>query len=207
MIVWLNGAFGAGKTTVAAELCRVLPGARRFDPEYVGAVLRRIRPVPTGDYQDLAAWRRWTIRFAGLAARGGRPVVVPMTLLRPGYRAELLGGLRERGLPVWQVVLRVPEPVLRARIDGDQVEARARGWRHRHVERALAELTGLAGREPHTLEIDNHGRTPAEVAAEIVARLPCPGPPPPARGPVPSPATAARPDDGRGRWCCRTLWS
>ncbi|MEU4715141.1 hypothetical protein AB0F73_15975 [Micromonospora purpureochromogenes] len=35
MIVWLNGAFGAGKTTVAAELCRRLPGARRFDPEWV----------------------------------------------------------------------------------------------------------------------------------------------------------------------------
>ncbi|MBQ0895813.1 hypothetical protein KBX37_22400 [Micromonospora sp. U56] len=35
MIVWLNGAFGAGKTTVAAELCQRLPGARRFDPEWV----------------------------------------------------------------------------------------------------------------------------------------------------------------------------
>ncbi|MEU2611781.1 AAA family ATPase [Micromonospora sp. NPDC007271] len=171
MIVWLNGAFGAGKTTVSAELCRALPGARRFDPEWVGAVLRRIRPVPTGDYQDLAAWRRWTVRVAWLAARGSAPVVVPMTLLRPDYRAEVLGGLRDRGVPVWQVVLRVPEPVLRDRIDGDRVEAAAHGWRHRHVARALAELSGLADREPHTLEIDNHGRTPAEVAAEIVALL------------------------------------
>jgi predicted kinase len=171
VIVWLNGAFGAGKTTVAAELCRMLPAARRFDPEYIGAVLRRVRAVPSGDYQDLAAWRRWTVRCAGLAARGGRPVVVPMTLLRPDYRGEVLGGLRDRGVPVWHVVLRVPEPVLRARIDADEVEAGARGWRHRHVERALAELTGLAGQEPHTVEVDNHGRVPAEVAAEIVTLL------------------------------------
>ncbi|MFI7429230.1 AAA family ATPase [Micromonospora sp. NPDC049836] len=171
MIVWLNGAFGAGKTTVARELCRALPTARRFDPEWLGYALRRTRPVPGGDYQDLAAWRRWTVRLAGLAARGGRPVVVPMTLLRADYRSEILGGLRRRGTPVRQVVLRVPEPVLRARIDGDDREAGARDWRHRHVARALAELSGLADRESDTVEVDNHGRGPAAVAAEIVASL------------------------------------
>ncbi|MGK5738870.1 AAA family ATPase [Micromonospora sp. URMC 103] len=171
MIVWLNGAFGAGKTTVAARLCRALPGARRFDPEWVGFVLRRTRPVPTGDFQDLVAWRRWTVRIVGLAARRPGPLVVPMTLLRPDYRAEILDGLRERGTPVRQVVLRVPAPVLRARIDADRVEVAARAWRHRHVERALHELTGLAEREVDTIEIDNHGRTPEEVAAEIAALL------------------------------------
>ncbi|WP_406107685.1 AAA family ATPase [Micromonospora globbae] len=174
MIVWLNGAFGAGKTTVAAELCRALAGARRFDPEWVGFVLRRIRPGLTGDYQDLAAWRTWTVRLAGLAARHARPLVVPMTVLRADYRAEILGGLRNRGTPVRQVVLRVPGPVLRARIDGDRVERAARAWRHRHVERALAELGGLADREADTIEVDNHGRTPDEVAVEIVARLALP---------------------------------
>ncbi|MGK5444573.1 AAA family ATPase [Micromonospora sp. URMC 105] len=171
MIVWLNGAFGAGKTTVAAELCRRLPGARRFDPEWIGGLLRRIRPVPTGDYQDLAAWRRWTVRVGGLAARGGQPVVVPMTLLRPDYRAEILDGLRGRRVPVRHVVLRVPADVLRARIDADQIEAGAQGWRHRHVDRALVELDDLAGREPDTFVVDNHGRSPAEVAADICIRL------------------------------------
>jgi predicted kinase len=171
VIVWLNGAFGAGKTTVAAELCRQLPAARRFDPEWVGYVLRRLRRVPSGDYQDLACWRRWVVRAGRLAARGGRTVVVPMTLLRPGYRAEILDGLRDRGVPVRQVVLRVPEPVLRARIDADEVEAGARGWRHAHVTRALVEFGGLADREPDTVEIDNHDRAPALVAAEIISEL------------------------------------
>ncbi|MEH1016797.1 AAA family ATPase [Micromonospora sp. CPCC 206060] len=101
------------------------------------AVLRRVRPVPTGDYQDLPSWRRWTVRLAWLAARGGRSVVVPMTVLRPDHRAALLGGLRDRGLAVRQVVLRVPAPVLRDRIDADRVEAAARDWRHAHLDRAL----------------------------------------------------------------------
>lgn len=32
-IVWLNGAFGAGKTITANELVKLLPGARTFDLE------------------------------------------------------------------------------------------------------------------------------------------------------------------------------
>jgi hypothetical protein len=39
MIIWINGAFGAGKTTLAEELQRRLPEAMPFDPEYVGYTL------------------------------------------------------------------------------------------------------------------------------------------------------------------------
>ena len=41
MIIWINGAFGAGKTTLADELGGRLPDAVLFDPEYVGYILRR----------------------------------------------------------------------------------------------------------------------------------------------------------------------
>jgi len=33
MIIWLNGAFGAGKTTTATELAGTMPSARLFDTE------------------------------------------------------------------------------------------------------------------------------------------------------------------------------
>lgn len=33
MIIWLNGTFGAGKTTTAHELAKLVPGSRLFDPE------------------------------------------------------------------------------------------------------------------------------------------------------------------------------
>jgi hypothetical protein len=36
LIIWLNGAFGSGKTTLTRELHRRLPDAVIFDPEYVG---------------------------------------------------------------------------------------------------------------------------------------------------------------------------
>lgn len=49
VIVWINGAFGAGKTVVAEALLSHLPGARLFDPERVGFLLRELVEVPTGD--------------------------------------------------------------------------------------------------------------------------------------------------------------
>ncbi|MGC5029518.1 AAA family ATPase [Micromonospora sp. DT229] len=171
MIIWLNGAFGAGKTTVADALCRRLPTARRVDPEWIGGLLRRVRKVPTGDYQDLVAWRRWTVRLVGLAAHADRPVVVPMSLLQPTHRTEILDGLRDRGRTVRQLVLQVPEPALRARIDADAADVAARAWRQRQVSRALTGLAGLADREPDTIEVTNDGRTPEQVAAEIIDRL------------------------------------
>ena len=40
MIVWLNGAFGAGKTQTAYELRRRLPGSYVYDPENAGFFIR-----------------------------------------------------------------------------------------------------------------------------------------------------------------------
>jgi len=40
VIVWLNGAFGAGKSTTAKALVALSPRLRLFDPEWVGYLLR-----------------------------------------------------------------------------------------------------------------------------------------------------------------------
>jgi hypothetical protein len=62
VIIWLNGTFGAGKTTTAAELLTLLPGSRLFDPETVGFMLRPNRVAdalpdlgPGGCQRSLAA--------------------------------------------------------------------------------------------------------------------------------------------------------
>ena len=47
MIIWINGAFGAGKTTLAEELSRRLSEAVLFDPEYVGYLSRPCRTTRT----------------------------------------------------------------------------------------------------------------------------------------------------------------
>lgn len=63
MIVWINGAFGSGKTTLVAEPHRRLPDALVYDPEQIGFVLRGIVEVPNGDFQHIrcgaSRWPRW----------------------------------------------------------------------------------------------------------------------------------------------------
>ncbi len=59
MIIWLNGAFGAGKTTAACELHRRLPDSFVYDPENIGYFLRKNTPPQCGrpDFQDIPLWR------------------------------------------------------------------------------------------------------------------------------------------------------
>ncbi len=69
MIVWINGAFGAGKTSVARHLLARRPGIRLFDPEQIGFMLRRMLPdVRPDDFQDLPIWRELTVKLIAEAA-------------------------------------------------------------------------------------------------------------------------------------------
>jgi hypothetical protein len=83
MIIWINGAFAAGKTTLARELERRLPDAMPFDPEYVGYILTKwVPPAGSGDFQDIPLWRKQDAEArefghrnveAGVQARAGLP--------------------------------------------------------------------------------------------------------------------------------------
>ncbi|NUS08457.1 MAG: ATP/GTP-binding protein, partial [Nonomuraea sp.] len=104
-VVWINGAFGAGKTTTARELIELIPNSTLFDPEVIGAALTHLLPpkhlAEVGDYQDLPIWRRLVIdTAAAMLAELGGTLVVPMTLLRQEYRDEIFGGLAARRISV-----------------------------------------------------------------------------------------------------------
>ncbi|MEW1635435.1 AAA family ATPase [Streptomyces sp. NPDC093801] len=120
MIVWLNGPFGGGKSTLAAGLCRALPGATVADPESVGDLLRSTlaghAPRP-GDYQDLPLWRELTGVFvAGLVRHTGGPVIVPMTVLDPAYAEEIFTPLRQADGGFHHLVVHAGPAALQERI-------------------------------------------------------------------------------------------
>jgi hypothetical protein len=89
VIIWINGAFGAGKTTLAEELHGRLPDAVLYDPEDVGLMLWKWMR-PNGDFQHLPSWRELVVATAlSLRRHHADTLIVPMSLIRDGYRAEL----------------------------------------------------------------------------------------------------------------------
>src|ERR1022692_4778437 len=182
MMIWVNGAFGAGKTTLADELHRRLPEALAFDPEYVGYILGKWVPSPeSGDFQDIPLWRKLVAEFAiAMSADYGRLVVPPMTLVTPAYREEIFELISKAGDRVLHVFLEVPPEELRRRIDAQvldeddpEADASARAFRHRNVERCMAARAYLPA---DTLILRSDRHTPAQLADFVIDALPSSAP-------------------------------
>jgi len=169
MIVWLNGTFGVGKTTTAAELVKLLPAARLFDPEQVGYLLRHVLYEPVADFQDQPPWRPLVRETASRVLRYvGGALVAPQTLLVEAYAREIFDGLAADGIPVHHFVLHADDVELTRRIEGDQLDPSARQWRLDHLPAYREALPWL--RSTATM-IDTTGRTPADVARAVAAHV------------------------------------
>ena len=119
MILWINGAFGSGKTHTAAELNRRIPGSCVYDPESVGFWLRQNEPeaLQADNFQSEPLWRtvnRDMLRHLARAYDG--VILVPMTLVEPLYYREILLPLREEGIDVRHVLLYPSRDELKKRL-------------------------------------------------------------------------------------------
>lgn len=171
MIVWINGAHGAGKSTTSPLVQQLIPDSRVFDAEKVGETLMDITPgLPTTDnFQHWPPWRPLVVETARrvLDYTGGT-LVIPMTVLVEEYWREISTGLAQHGVPVRHFVLHADQDTLRGRIAGDALgpdspfrltylepyaEA-ARTWLHDEAE--VVDTTHLA---------------PAEAALRIAAAV------------------------------------
>ena len=170
VIIWLNGGFGAGKTTLAEELHRRLPEAVVYDPEDVGIMLWKWM-APNGDFQHLPSWRELVVATAlSLRRHHADTLIVPMSLIRDDYRAEILGGLADAGEELLHVFLEADAGVLRERLNArapipdnpDNPEARGFGLRY-------ADAAAAARQPGRTLMLRSDRLTPAELADEVLA--------------------------------------
>lgn len=173
-IIWINGAFGAGKTTTTEELLARLPNSMLYDPETIGHALGRMVPAsPTGDFQDLPIWRTLVADAAvALTRHYDLTLLVPMTLVNADYQAEIFGAIRDKGVQILPFSLIVSARELRRRIteqvlvpDDLDRDEEVRQWRLDQVERCVAAL----GDERLGIHITNEGRSIGDVASEILA--------------------------------------
>lgn len=115
MIIWLNGAFGSGKTTTAFELHHMLKDSFVYDPEKVGYFLTRYEPKEfRGDnFQDKPLWRKFNYEMIkNMALNYKGTMIIPMTIVKEAYYYEIISKLRNDGIRIDHYVLGASEDTL-----------------------------------------------------------------------------------------------
>ncbi|MBY8882510.1 NUDIX hydrolase [Actinacidiphila acidipaludis] len=176
MIIWVNGAFGAGKSCAGRALLDLIPESTLYEPEVLGCGLRRLLPEKrlqeVTDYQELPIWRRLVVETAAcLLAEVGGVLVTPMSLLRQEHRDEIFGGLAARGIEVRHVVLDPGETILRSRIatradhpGNPEADDAARQWALDRIADYQAALPWLSA-DAHVMS--TAGLTPEQTASRV----------------------------------------
>lgn len=163
LVVWINGAFGVGKTAVAEALLPLLPGAILFDPEQIGFVLRDVVPATeqTGDFQDIPAWRAMTrAGVVSLAQSRAGAIVVPMTVVETSGFDELVGGVRRSGVRVVHVTLTASADVVAHRL---LERGENEWWALARVERCVAALAD----DRFAVHLDAQSESSSQLAARV----------------------------------------
>ncbi len=167
MIIWLNGAFGVGKTQTAFELHSRIPGSFVFDPEQIGFFLRKILPpVMHRDFQDHLVWREFTYKSLRYVAKNfSGVIIVPMTVTNPLYYEQTVGALCREGLQIHHFTLLASRKAilrrLRRRGDGSN------SWGAHQLDRCLRSLPD----EKFAVHLNTEGKTIEVVAEEIADRV------------------------------------
>ncbi|KQY84040.1 tunicamycin resistance protein [Paenibacillus sp. Root52] len=146
MIVMINGAFGAGKTSAANQLQPLIPNSMIFDPEEIGYMLRKVIPEDvrmkeeqTDDFQDMELWKILTVTIAHeLRQKYNKHLIVPMTIYNTERFEYIHGGLSELDSDLYHFTLMTSMETLHERIAkrGDKLG----GWTYQQAVKCLKAL-------------------------------------------------------------------
>jgi len=170
-LVWINGAFGVGKSSVGRALQKRWSGSLLFDPEQIGLFLRKVVPqeLHKGDFQDIPLWRQLTLHtVSGLMEQYRRPVIVPMTLAEHRYFDEIVGELRQRWRDVYHFTLSASADTLQRRLWRRWVRPLSRRWAVQQIDRCVSALEA----PEFAVHIPTDNLRLQEVVREVMSRLP-----------------------------------
>jgi len=165
MIIWINGSFGSGKTTVATRLNEIIEESHIYDPEEAGFYLRSNLPkeMVESDFQDIALWRLVNYQVIAEAAKNyPGTLIVPMTLVNPQYFDEIVGRLRNENIEIYHFFLKASADTLKQRLTGRGEAENA--WVFNQIDRCVNAV------ESNVFEtyIDTENRTVDEISNLII---------------------------------------
>ncbi len=168
MIVWINGAFGSGKTSAAIELNKRLMGSKLYDPEEFGLFLREHVPGAKGysDFQDHPLWARLNFDILKyLDSQDHTCVIVPMTLVNGKYYEQIIDKLRDGGTELRMYTLMASKKTITSRlIKRGDLEG---SWAFQQTDRCIKQLN----KPKFERHIDTEDKCVSEVVDYIESQL------------------------------------
>lgn len=171
MILFINGSFAVGKTTVAEMLVKRISNSLLFDAEEVGFFLRNIvHPIESfDDFQDLPMWRTLTISTARLLQETyGRTLIMPMTIWHRPYFEEVMGGLRQFEPHLYHFCLTASAETIRQRLESRPNPQQAYDWISERIECCVSAFQSPA----FAVQIASDDKTLEQIVAEIMRSVP-----------------------------------
>lgn len=168
MIIWLNGPYGVGKSTLAGTIQGKLDNCILFDAEKVGDAIRDNYPQEFFQeiYEDYPLWCETCQKLlTDLEGKTNGTILVPMTLLRPQSLRTILAPLRRQGIPAMHVLLTAEPETLRRRILDRGEEENC--WCMEKIPQCLAAQKDL----PCDLRIDTTCKSLDQLAEEILTAM------------------------------------
>lgn len=118
MIIWISGAYGVGKSTLAEAMATQMEAPLIFDAEEVGNAVRGNYPnCPYGYiFEDYPLWTEFCYRLLkDVHEKFRKDILVPMTLLRK-ESYQIIQRLNEENIRTELVVLEADYKTIRERI-------------------------------------------------------------------------------------------
>ena len=169
MIIWIDGAYGVGKSTLAEKLHALLPNSFIFDAENVGNAVRDNMPQSVYYSETFEGYPLWfhvcNELLTELNDRLDGVILVPMTLMRQESFARFAEPLRGQGVEIVHVLLESSREIIHDRIleRGENEDC----WCMRNIDECLS----AQQRFEDVIRVQSVGQTADELAKEVVQRL------------------------------------
>lgn len=167
MIIWLSGAYGVGKSTLAGALAQQIENALLFDAEEVGNAVRENYPdVPYGYiFEDYPLWAEFCYQLLkDIHNKFHKNILVPMTLVRPVSCDNILRRLEQDGIEVHLIVLEASWQSIHDRILARGEEEGC--WCMENIDMARAGSAALPG-----IHLDTDGVSIPALTEQVLALL------------------------------------
>ena len=141
MIIWINGAFGSGKTSVAEAIKNKINNSFIYDPEQVGYFLWHVFPDDMKrkcNFQHIAIWRELNYKILKHISDSYNGIIIaPMTIYIKQYYDEIIGSLVKDDVTVKHFILSATKQTIINRLIQRGNPDNENDWARQHIDKCI----------------------------------------------------------------------